>query len=71
MNLETFKDPQARKVRKCQDKDGDIQRFSKVNVTLKVYVHKGSLLWVTATTEYVLSSFFTISVQIIQGTCFI
>lgn len=54
MNLGTFKDPQTRKVLKCQDKDGDMQKFIKFNVTLKVYVHKGSLFWVTATTEYVL-----------------
>jgi len=35
-----------------------MQRFSKVIVTLKVYVHKGSLLWVTATTKYVLKFIF-------------
>jgi hypothetical protein len=35
-----------------------MQGFSKVNVTLKVCVHKGSLLWGTATTKYVLQFIF-------------
>jgi hypothetical protein len=69
MNLGTFKDPQTRKVLKYQDKDGDMQKFIKFNVTLKVYVHKGSLFWVTATMY--LSSLVTIPVQIMRGTFFI